>query len=280
MREVRGRFLQVDHDHAGRPRLYFDNAGGSFRLKAAVERFAQIDAVPDNTERIHPVARELQAIQATGTDDLRMMLNAEGRQRACRAHRIGRHVRDGACHRAERAGHQHGHHGAGAPLVLRRHGALCARDRPRTARGAQQSGHGRGGRGRHRAAGGRRHDAAERDLRLQHLGRQAGPGAHRGRGPRREARPLHRGGCRAARPPRPDRPAEDAGGRHQSRALQVLRLPGIGPGLAVGPRGRAAAPQALGQAGGLLGPGQFLALAVRRGDRDRRLRLLAGLPGP
>ncbi|MBF9266666.1 aminotransferase class V-fold PLP-dependent enzyme, partial [Paracidovorax cattleyae] len=78
MREVRGRFLQVEHDHAGRPRLYFDNAGGSFRLKAAVERFAQIDAVPDNTERIHPVARELQAIQATGTDDLRMVLNAEG----------------------------------------------------------------------------------------------------------------------------------------------------------------------------------------------------------
>jgi len=78
MRQVRERFLQVDHDHAGRPRMYFDNAGGSFRLKAAVERFAQIDAVPDNTERIHPVARELQAIQNAGTDDLRMMLNAQG----------------------------------------------------------------------------------------------------------------------------------------------------------------------------------------------------------
>lgn len=78
MRQVRERFLQVDHDHAGRPRMYFDNAGGSFRLKAAVERFAQIDAVPDNTERIHPVARELQAIQAAGSDDLRMMLNAQG----------------------------------------------------------------------------------------------------------------------------------------------------------------------------------------------------------
>lgn len=78
MRQVQERFLQVDHDHAGRPRIYFDNAGGSFRLKAAVERFAQIDAVPDNTERIHPVARELQAIQAAGTDDLRMMLNAQG----------------------------------------------------------------------------------------------------------------------------------------------------------------------------------------------------------
>ena len=78
MRQVQERFLQVDHDHAGRPRIYFDNAGGSFRLKAAVERFAQIDAVPDNTERIHRVAGELQAIQAAGTDDLRMMLNAQG----------------------------------------------------------------------------------------------------------------------------------------------------------------------------------------------------------
>ena len=78
MREVRARFLQVDADHAGRPRMYFDNAGGSFRLKAAVERLALVDAVPDNTERIHPVARELQAIQSTGTDDLRMMLNVQG----------------------------------------------------------------------------------------------------------------------------------------------------------------------------------------------------------
>ena len=40
MREVKARFLQVDHDHHGRERLYFDNAGGSFRLKAAAERFA------------------------------------------------------------------------------------------------------------------------------------------------------------------------------------------------------------------------------------------------
>lgn len=78
MQAVRARFLQVAHDHAGRERLYFDNAGGSLRLRAAVERFAQIDAMPDNTERIHPVARELQAVQAAGVADLRMMLNAEG----------------------------------------------------------------------------------------------------------------------------------------------------------------------------------------------------------
>jgi selenocysteine lyase/cysteine desulfurase len=78
MREVKQRFLHVDHDHHGRERLYFDNAGGSFRLKAAAERFAAVDAVPDNTERIHATAVELQQVQARGSDDLRTVLNAEG----------------------------------------------------------------------------------------------------------------------------------------------------------------------------------------------------------
>ncbi|MGE8318770.1 MAG: aminotransferase class V-fold PLP-dependent enzyme [Comamonas sp.] len=78
MREVRARFLGVEHDHHGRERLYFDNAGGSFRLKSAVERFAQVDAVPDNTERIHATAVELQGIQARGGEDLRTILNTRG----------------------------------------------------------------------------------------------------------------------------------------------------------------------------------------------------------
>ncbi|GAB2469955.1 cysteine desulfurase-like protein [Comamonas humi] len=78
MREVRARFLGVEHDHHGRERLYFDNAGGSFRLKSAVERFAQVDAVPDNTERIHATAVELQGIQARGCEDLRTILNTRG----------------------------------------------------------------------------------------------------------------------------------------------------------------------------------------------------------
>ncbi len=78
MREVKARFLQVDHDHHGRERLYFDNAGGSFRLKAALERFAQVDAIPDNAERIHATAVELQEMQARGCADLRTILNATG----------------------------------------------------------------------------------------------------------------------------------------------------------------------------------------------------------
>ncbi|WP_422088010.1 aminotransferase class V-fold PLP-dependent enzyme [Variovorax sp.] len=78
MREVQQRFIGVEHDHHGRERLYFDNAGGSFRLKAAVERFAQVDAIPDNAERIHATAVELQDIQARGSEDLRTILNAKG----------------------------------------------------------------------------------------------------------------------------------------------------------------------------------------------------------
>lgn len=76
--QIRQRFLNVEHDHRGRERLYFDNAGGSFRLKAAVERFVQIDAIPDNAERIHDIAEELKAIQSTAIDDVRVILNAQG----------------------------------------------------------------------------------------------------------------------------------------------------------------------------------------------------------
>ena len=78
MKEVKSRFHYVDHDMNGRERLFFDNAGGSFRLKAAVDQFARIDALPDCPERIHEFAIFLQQVQARGTEDLRTILNASG----------------------------------------------------------------------------------------------------------------------------------------------------------------------------------------------------------
>jgi cysteine desulfurase / selenocysteine lyase len=78
MKEVKSRFHYVDHDMNGRERLFFDNAGGSFRLKAAVDQFARIDALPDCPERIHELAIFLQQVQARGTEDLRTILNASG----------------------------------------------------------------------------------------------------------------------------------------------------------------------------------------------------------
>jgi cysteine desulfurase/selenocysteine lyase len=78
MKEVKSRFHYVDHDMNGRERLFFDNAGGSFRLKAAVDQFARIDALPDCPERIHELAVFLQDVQARGAEDLRTILNAKG----------------------------------------------------------------------------------------------------------------------------------------------------------------------------------------------------------
>ncbi len=75
---VKDSFYHVDKDLNGRRRLFFDNAGGSFRLKKAVETYAEISATPDCAERIHNTAVYLQAIESQGEQDFRMMLNVEG----------------------------------------------------------------------------------------------------------------------------------------------------------------------------------------------------------
>ncbi|WP_121308847.1 hypothetical protein [Paraburkholderia sp. BL17N1] len=69
MRVVREKFHLVDSGFTGRKRLYFDNAGGSFRLKKALYRFAEVDSASDNAERVHEIARELQAIEQRGVED-------------------------------------------------------------------------------------------------------------------------------------------------------------------------------------------------------------------
>ncbi|MDR8080257.1 aminotransferase class V-fold PLP-dependent enzyme [Burkholderia cenocepacia] len=78
MQQIKSRFHHVDRDVDGRERLFFDNAGGSFRLKAAVDAYARVDALPDCPERIHARALDLQAIQSRGEDDVRTILNAQG----------------------------------------------------------------------------------------------------------------------------------------------------------------------------------------------------------
>jgi selenocysteine lyase/cysteine desulfurase len=76
MKRIKERFHYVDQDIDGHTRLFFDNAGGSFRLKSALEAFARIDALPDCPERIHERALYLQDIQTRGEADVRHILNA------------------------------------------------------------------------------------------------------------------------------------------------------------------------------------------------------------
>mgnify|MGYP007104462591 CR=1 FL=1 len=48
MKRIRAGFQGVGRDAAtGRERIYFDNAGGSFRLISASERFRETDSIPD-----------------------------------------------------------------------------------------------------------------------------------------------------------------------------------------------------------------------------------------
>lgn len=76
-KEIKEKFLHVDSDplREGR-RIFFDNAGGAFRLKSVVESIARIDAIPDCPERVHATALYLQKIQEDGENDIRTILNA------------------------------------------------------------------------------------------------------------------------------------------------------------------------------------------------------------
>jgi cysteine desulfurase / selenocysteine lyase len=78
MKEIRERFHYIDNDPDIGERLFFDNAGGSFRLKKADEVYTKIDAIPDCPERIHKMALRLQDIQDKGIDDIKIIFNAKG----------------------------------------------------------------------------------------------------------------------------------------------------------------------------------------------------------
>lgn len=78
MQFVKDSFYHVDVDINERRRLFFDNAGGSFRLKESVKAYAEISAIPDCPERVHKTAVHLQNIQDQGEQDFRMMLNVVG----------------------------------------------------------------------------------------------------------------------------------------------------------------------------------------------------------
>ncbi len=78
MNYVRDSFYYMEEDKNGNPRLYFDNAGGSYRLKKAEERFREIDMIPDCSERHHEMAVYLQSIEEAGKEDIRTIFNVKG----------------------------------------------------------------------------------------------------------------------------------------------------------------------------------------------------------
>ena len=68
--QIRGKFYYVDRDFEGTERLFFDNAGGSLRLRAAEDVFHMIDRIPDCSEHSNSVALFLDKIEKQGKKDL------------------------------------------------------------------------------------------------------------------------------------------------------------------------------------------------------------------
>lgn len=76
--EVREKFSYIDVDPIQqKKRIFFDNAGGSFRLKKATEIFAKLDSIPDCPEREHETAKYLIDIQEKGINDIRTIFNSK-----------------------------------------------------------------------------------------------------------------------------------------------------------------------------------------------------------
>ena len=67
---IKDRFYYVNEDYLGRPRQFFENSGGSLRLKAAVEEKARLEKIPDCPERVHDVSMMLKEIKAKGIRDI------------------------------------------------------------------------------------------------------------------------------------------------------------------------------------------------------------------
>ena len=70
IQEIKDKFYYVDEDNQGRKRLFFENSGGSLRLKAAVEAKCKYEKIPDCPERYHDISMHLRAVKEKGIIDL------------------------------------------------------------------------------------------------------------------------------------------------------------------------------------------------------------------
>lgn len=69
-KELKEKFCCVDEDPVYGKRLFFENSGGSLRLKKCVEAKASIEEFPDCPERIHERSLWLKSIVDTGTKEI------------------------------------------------------------------------------------------------------------------------------------------------------------------------------------------------------------------
>lgn len=74
---ISSEFHHLNQDAKGNNRLFFENAGGSLRLKSAVDVQTYFSSLPDCPERTHDIAMEIREVIEKGTEDIRLLLNAK-----------------------------------------------------------------------------------------------------------------------------------------------------------------------------------------------------------
>ncbi|MGX9417777.1 aminotransferase class V-fold PLP-dependent enzyme [Vibrio sp. WJH972] len=78
MKEIKDKFHHIDIDPIeNKKRLFFDNSGGAFRLKAASSTFQKLDQLPDCPDHGNQTATWLMNQQKKGYESIKTILNAE-----------------------------------------------------------------------------------------------------------------------------------------------------------------------------------------------------------
>jgi selenocysteine lyase/cysteine desulfurase len=76
--EIRAQFHHVDTcPITRRPRIFFENGGGSLKLKSAIARSAEIAAIPDQEQRDNEASRYLKQVLEDGRADLRRFFGTQ-----------------------------------------------------------------------------------------------------------------------------------------------------------------------------------------------------------
>ena len=70
LKEIREKFYYVEKDHRGKERLFFENSGGSLRLKEAVKSKAELEKIAECPERTNDIAIYLQDVKQKAIKDL------------------------------------------------------------------------------------------------------------------------------------------------------------------------------------------------------------------
>ena len=74
LNEIRKKFYYVEEDYRGRKRIFFENSGGSLRLKSAVETKSELERIAECPERTNDVAVYLQGIKNQAIEDLKQIV--------------------------------------------------------------------------------------------------------------------------------------------------------------------------------------------------------------